>query len=169
MSVTQQVPDLSRLGKRGGLPMHYQAFGIKPPMKTISEGVNEESKNRPSLSFDEVKDISLNYIDEEAEKQRLLHITPGVGQSMTYARKVEEAKAFFVDSSGEFPMLSASIGIDGENLEQVAQVILNLDYQWSIIGSYIESIRLGAKLLVNEAKTIEEIQNITNSINWEVK
>jgi hypothetical protein len=34
MSVTQQVPDLSGLGKKG-LPMHYQAFGIEPPMKTV--------------------------------------------------------------------------------------------------------------------------------------
>lgn len=167
MNATQQVSDTSRVGKKG-TPMHWQAFGIDLPTKTVPVEEGEAITTAPPLTIDEVRNLSVIFIDGEAEKQRLAYITPGVGQSMTYARKLEEAKAYISDPSGDFPMMSASIGVDGDDLDQIAQVILNLDYQWTVIGGYIETVRLSAKHYVNTANTIEEIQSIIDSLNWNV-
>lgn len=88
---------------------------------------------------------------------------------MTYARKVEEAKAFLDDPDSDYPMLSASVGIDGETIEQVAQIVLNLDYQWSIIGAQIEAVRLAAKAEVNAAETVDEIEAVVNNLDWNIE
>lgn len=168
MQNTKEIVDTARIGKKG-LPMHYQAFGIQPPMKTVPVEDGEPVIEHTPLTLDEIRTLSLTSIDNQAEQERLAHITPGVGQSMTYARKVEEAKAFTSDPDGDYPMLSASVGIDGDSLEQVAQIVLNLDYQWSLIGSHIETVRLAAKRDVNEAKTVSEIESIVNNLNWSVE
>lgn len=129
--------------------------------------INKALLITPAMKKADAISDALIEIDSQAEQQRLIHITPGVGQSMTYARKVEEAKAFIADPEGDYPMLSASVGIDGDSLEQVAQIILNLDYQWSLIGAHIESVRLAAKAGINAAKTVSEIEDILANINWQ--
>ncbi len=93
-------------------------------------------------------------IDAEAELQRLRYITGGAGQAMTYARKTEEAKAASVDlapTAEAYPLLAASVGIDGADIAEVAAVVLAMDAQWSIIGAAIEAARLAAKKAVSDA------------------
>ncbi|PZR94181.1 MAG: hypothetical protein DI537_08815 [Stutzerimonas stutzeri] len=97
-------------------------------------------------------------IDAQAEVQRLRWITPGSGQAMTYARKVEEAKA--VQSAAEpdpadYPLLAASIGIDGDDVEAVAVTVLAMDAAWAQIGVAIEAARLGAKKAVDNSVDVE--------------
>lgn len=96
-------------------------------------------------------------IDYEAERQRLRWITPGAGQAMTYARKVEEAKVVQVADEAdpeEFPLLAASIGIDGDDIEAVAATVLAMDTAWAQTGAAIEGARLGAKRDVDHAEDI---------------
>lgn len=168
MAATEQVVDTERVGKKG-TPMHYQAFDVAPPMKSVPVDNDGPITEHPPLTLDEVRSLSLISIDAQAEQERLTHITPGVGQSMTYARKVDEAKAFTSYRDGDYPMLSASVGVDGDSLDQVAQIVLNLDYHWSIIGSHIEAVRLASKRDVNEAETVSQIESIVNNLNWSVE
>lgn len=102
-------------------------------------------------------------IDAGAERERLRYITGGAGQAMTYARKVEEAKAVQAADEpdpADYPMLAASIGIDGEDIETVAATVLAMDAAWAQIGAAIEAARLTAKRLIDEAETVEAAQAV---------
>lgn len=94
-------------------------------------------------------------IDDAAEAERLKYITPGAGQAMTYARKVEQAKAVLAATDPQpeaYPMLAASIGIDGDDLVEVATTIVAMDAAWEVIGGAIEAARLAAKRAVDFAE-----------------
>lgn len=156
---------------QNGSSLNYDGIYVSPAYAGWSHGDYELVEAPPveptAPDLESTRASALSTVDSQAEQQRLIHITPGVGQSMTYARKVEEAKAFLVDPEGDYPMLSASVGIDGDNMEQVAQIVLNLDYQWSLIGAHIESVRLAAKAEINAATTVEEIEAILANVNWQ--
>lgn len=95
-------------------------------------------------------------IDDAAEAERLRYITGGSGQAMTYARKVEEARAASADpapSAANYPLLAASIGIDGPDVAAIAAVVLLMDAAWAQIGAAIEAARLGAKAAIDLAQT----------------
>lgn len=97
-------------------------------------------------------------IDAAAKAERLKYITPGSGQAMTYARKVEQAKAAQADAEpelGDYPLLAASIGIDGGDVLAVAATVLAMDAAWEQIGAAIEAARLNGKHAVDLAETAE--------------
>lgn len=106
-------------------------------------------------------------IDAVAENERLKYITPGAGQAMTYARKVEEAKAAQAADEPvpvDYPMLAASIGIDGADLAAVAATVLAMDAAWARIGAAIEVARLTAKMAIDLAETAEAARAVVP--NW---
>lgn len=97
-------------------------------------------------------------IDAEAERQRLRWITPGAGQAMTYARKVDQARAVLAATEprpAQYPMLAASIGIDGADIVAVANTIIAMDAAWEAIGAAIEEARLAGKKAIDNAGTVE--------------
>ncbi|KRE07472.1 hypothetical protein ASE63_22495 [Bosea sp. Root381] len=103
-------------------------------------------------------------IDKEAERQRLHWITPGAGQAMTYARKVEEAKAVLAAADpvpADYPMLAASIGIDGADIVAVATTVLAMDAAWAQTGAAIEATRLRTKNNIDQASDIAAVLSIT--------
>lgn len=113
---------------------------------------------RPELALSEVKAQIKRAIDDAAELERLKYITAGAGQAMTYQRKVEEARrlqaAIAAEEEivpGDYPLLSASLGIDGETLADVAGVVLGMDAAWAQIGAAIETARLAGKKAVDDA------------------
>ena len=70
MTTTQQVPDLSRAGKKG-LPMHYQAFGIEPPMKTVPVEAGEPVIEHPGLNAVDVYRLEIQaMIDAKASERQ---------------------------------------------------------------------------------------------------
>lgn len=87
-------------------------------------------------------------VDAAAERARLQFITPGAGQAMTYLRKLEEARAQQAGGPGPFPLLAATIGIDGPNLAAVAAVCVAMGDAWANIAAAIETTRLGAKAAI---------------------
>lgn len=102
-------------------------------------------------------------IDVEAERQRLRYITPGAGQAMTYARKVEQARAAQADAEPEpedYPLLAASIGIDGGDILAVAATVLAMDAAWEQIGAAIEAARLNGKRAIDLAETVEAARSV---------
>lgn len=110
-----------------------------------------------------LKDRVKAQIDAEAERQRLRWITPGAGQAMTYARKVEQAKAVLsaVDPQpADYPMLAASIGIDGADIVGVANTVVAMDAAWEQIGAAIEAARLTAKQSVDAAGSMAAIEAV---------
>lgn len=111
-----------------------------------------------SVDLDALKLVLKANIDAEAEAQRLKYITPGSGQAMTYVRKVEQAKAAQAHADpqpGDYPLLDASVGLDGADILAVAASVLAMDAAWEQIGTAIEKARLSAKKAIDLARTVE--------------
>lgn len=99
-------------------------------------------------------------IDTEAERQRMLHLTPGTGQVMEYLGVAEEAKALLaaiaadpqhVPDPDDYPFLGATIGIDGASLAEVAATVNAAHEHWRAVGAAIRSARLTAKAAISAA------------------
>lgn len=131
-------------------------------------------------TFDEIKVDLKTKVDSAAEFERLKYITNGVGQSMTYQTKFEQAvdyskkyaahqadpKNVTPPDENEYPLLRASIGIDGSSMIEVAETVTYAFAIWEKIGAAIEGIRLKAKAAIGDAKTEEEAQAAFASIKW---
>lgn len=108
-------------------------------------------------------------VDASAEQERLKYITAGTGQALTYMRKLEEARA--ADSEPDpdpqdYPMLAASIGVDGATVADVADVVLARDALWSEVGAAIETVRLGAKHAIDQAADAAAAEAAFDAIAW---
>ncbi|WP_182417152.1 hypothetical protein [Bartonella sp. HY038] len=119
-------------------------------------------------------------IDIDAEAERLKYITPGVGQSMTYQEKVNQAANYSkalaahlkdpdnlkAPNENEYLLLKSSLGIDGETLAEVAENITWAYALWEQVGAAIETIRLQTKAAIDTATTVEEAQGIFDAVKW---
>lgn len=122
----------------------------------------------PPVDLDALKAMLISKIDAEAERARLAHITGGAGQAMTYSQKASEAKACLADAEPDaaaYPMLAAEIGITAPTLSEVAAVVAAAHAAWTVIGSQIEALRLGAKAAIAAATDAETVQAAAN-ILW---
>lgn len=120
-------------------------------------------------TLSDIKASLKSAVDTSAEVERLKYITAGTGQAMTYQRKVEEAKRIQADTvptSADYPLLAASIGIDGVSLQAVAAVVLGMDAAWAQIGAQIERIRLTAKQAVDDAQDEAAARGVVAAIVW---
>ncbi|MBH9981785.1 hypothetical protein H3S89_03115 [Bartonella sp. B10834G6] len=131
-------------------------------------------------TLDETKEALKARVDVAAEKERLKYITNGVGQSMTYTEKFNQAvdyskkyaahiadpKNVTTPDENEYPLLRASIGIDGSSMIEVAETVTYAFAIWEKIGAAIEGIRLKAKAAIADAKTEEAAQAVFASIKW---
>lgn len=108
-------------------------------------------------------------IDAAAERERLKYITPGAGQAMTYQQKMEEVRALAQDPDpepGNYPLLSAEIGITAPTVSEVAAVVLSAYQQWQHVGARIEASRLAAKKTLSEVETVEEAKAMLSVLVW---
>lgn len=95
-------------------------------------------------------------------RARALFITDTPGQQMTYLAKQTESKELLAMANepadpSVFPFLYAEIGITGTNITMVAQTVMNLAYQWGLIGSNLEKIRMGTNARIATATTRIEL------------
>lgn len=95
-------------------------------------------------------------VDASAERERGRHITPGAGQAMTHQQKASEAVMLEDDPDpqpGEYPLLTAEVGITAPTLAEVGAIVRAAHGQWILLGAAIEAARLGAKKAIDEAGT----------------
>ncbi|AWY99590.1 hypothetical protein RHODOSMS8_00030 [Rhodobiaceae bacterium] len=136
-------------------------LGIEPPAGALEE--------MPPVPLNDMKSDACARIDSEAEATRLLFLTPGAGQAMTYQAKDAEAHALAQDANPDpanYPMLAAMIGLDGDTLEEVGETIRTRAAEWALIGAEIERTRQSAKQAVNATTTHEEIEAILDGLTW---
>ena len=132
----------------------------------------------PTLA--ETKEAQKSRVDAAAENERLKYITAGVGQSMTYTEKFNQAvdysKKYAAHANdpkntpepneADYLLLKAGLGIDGKTLIEVAETVTYAYAIWQQIGAAIEATRLKSKAAIDEAKTEEEAQAVFASIKW---
>lgn len=109
------------------------------------------------LDLDLIKTMVHAQVDADAEIERQKYLTPGYGQSMTYARKEAEARAWLIDEGVDTPFLAAEAPARDMTIEALAHEVIALADAWVMVGSRIEAIRMATKKAVNEATTIGHI------------
>lgn len=126
----------------------------------------------------EVKATLTARIDVDAERARLLFITPGAGMAMTYQEKFAQAQA--VHSMGEtdanamnatereeqFPTLSASVGIEAPTLWECAQLVLQKYAEFAQLSLVIERTRLSAKKAISDASDAAGVRAAYEAVTW---
>src|SRR5438445_248228 len=102
----------------------------------------------------ELKDATTLRVDRKAEDIRQGYLTSGQGQVMVYQRKGEEAKQLQNDPNPDpanYPILSATVGIEGATIQEVAALVLATEAAWVQIAAAIETARLGGKAAIMAA------------------
>ena len=131
-------------------------------------------------TLDETKESLKARVDAAAENERLKYITAGVGQSMTYTEKFNQAvdyskkyaaheqdpKNALEPKDDDYLLLKAGLGIDGKTLIEVAETVTYAYAIWQKIGAAIEATRLESKASIENAKTEEEAQAVFDTIKW---
>jgi len=146
--------------------------------KWVAGEVVEYTPPEPPLS--EIKKQLKQQVDMAAENERLKYITSGVGQSMTYQEKYNQAvdysKKYITHkqapdelpepNENDYLLLKASLGIDGNTLIEVAETVTYSFAIWQQIGAAIEAKRLETKALIDEAKNNAEAKSIFETMKW---
>lgn len=135
-----------------------EATNEAAPGWRYSDGVFSAPEPLPVADLAAIKTALKQQIDAQAESERGKYLTAGAGQALTYQRKTQEALDYQAAVAFEeeidpahFPMLAASLGIDGETLADVAAVVMAMDAAWAKIGAAIERARLSAKAAIDVA------------------
>jgi len=117
-------------------------------------------------------------IDTAAERVRLRYITPGDGMQLTYREKLEQAEHVAAggqtaadamsptDAASNYPVLSASIGIEAPSLWTASQLVISRYAAWATKARAIELRRLTAKKAITDATSIESVNSVLASTQW---
>ncbi|MDQ7831404.1 MAG: hypothetical protein RDU30_06715 [Desulfovibrionaceae bacterium] len=125
--------------------------------------------------LDAVKAAALAAIDAEAERRRLLVLTPGAGQALEYQHTAEEAARAVAAPdplpAAAYPFLAAEqealMATIGEvSLRDVAVAVLVDRAAWMAYGASIKAVRRRAKLLVRMATDAAAVATATSGIAW---
>lgn len=115
-----------------------------------------------------VKEESLSLIDTLAGEKRIQYITSTPGQDISYATKLEEAKAYiaagYPSDASPYPWVALEAAATGDTPAVRADFILATASYWNNKGAQIEAARISAKQDVNAAVTIAAIYNIIQNL-----
>lgn len=107
-------------------------------------------------------------VDADAEAARLLWITAGSGQALTYEQKRAEAERMATDPApvpDAYPLLAAEVGITADTLAAVGALVRARAAAWTAIAAQIESLRLQAKAAVMAATNAAEARAAA-AVTW---
>lgn len=125
-----------------------------------SAWIDPRSQDRVHFETERHRVQMIETINKECGDLRKKFVTSIPAQDMIYQAKEAEAKAFLSDSDAdpmEYPMLSAEVGITGDSLFQVAQIIMHLSFMLRQVAAGLERVRLNGIKGIEEATTIDNI------------
>ena len=108
-------------------------------------------------------------IDRDAERERLRYVTPGAAQQAVYVAKEDEARRASTEQSpdpADYPLLAASVGLEGATVSEVAGVVLATATAWRQIAGAIEAARLGTKAAIAAATTEAGARAAAAAVAW---
>jgi len=100
---------------------------------------------------------ALAHVMSEIARLRRRMVTDLPGQEMLYLRKETQARDYVLTQTGSHPLIEAEVGITAPTKDEVAQVILNLAYQWEQMAQFMEQTRLSANAVIRAAITVQEV------------
>jgi len=131
-----------------------------------------------ALQLPQAKAHLIARVNEDAETCRLAYVTPGAGMAMTYQEKLTQAEAVLTlgesgaaaltaaEIADQFPILSASIGLEAPSLWDCAALVIARYAAFRQIAGQIESARLLGKLAITSAASESDAQAAYDAITW---
>jgi hypothetical protein len=123
----------------------------------------------PDSPLELVRSTLCRAVDRRAEGIRARYLTPGAGQALVYVLKAAEAAAAIVDpapSAERFPLLQASLGLDGETLREVAVTVLDQVAIFTRVCALVETARLTGKRAITGAVTKDDAIAAFDAVQW---
>lgn len=139
----------------------------------VDREIAEPEYSGPPL--EEAKAAACAAIDAEAERRRLLVITPGAGQALEYQHTAEEAARVVAAPdpliAAAYPFLAAEqtalASTVGEiPLRDVAVAVLADRAAWLAYGAAIKAVRRKAKMEINAATTPADVAAVAAGVTW---
>ena len=99
----------------------------------FTEAENAERDAEELAELGRLKPEAKAEIDRQAEAARQAFVTPGAAQQSVYLSKAAEAERLASDGSpdpADYPLLAASIGLEGATLAEVAAVVIAQRNAW---------------------------------------
>jgi hypothetical protein len=94
-------------------------------------------------------------IDRQAGIVRLKYITDAPGQQLTYSAKLDSANAYiaagYPADASPYPWIDQEAIQTGSSPAVVADLIVFMAEQWTVVGAQIEGHRLAAKRAIDDA------------------
>ena len=125
----------------------------------------QEALRGADLDLDMIKAIAASQVDRAAEAFRLRFVTDGAGQAITYQAKAAEAAAYLADDAAVVPFLAAEATARSMSVADLAAEVSQRAAAWTVIGSRIEGLRMGAKAAIETATNLAEISTAL-AIDW---
>ena len=119
------------------------------------------------------RSFAVREIDVLRGETRAKFITVIPGQEAMYISKRNEALGLILEGETadplEFPLLASEVGTTASTIYEVAQIVLNLNWEWKQLAKIIEQASLQAKNNIAAAQSVDEIKTIvedlTNQLN----
>lgn len=149
------------------LPTSTQPTNVIAPTESgTQQALKQALRSYDNTLLSQAKDDVKEVIDTAAEKARLRHITPGSGQALAYLEKAEEAVDFVVagypSDLSDYPWIRAEVEATGKSASQAVDDILAARATWISVGAQIEKIRIGSKVNINKAISIDQLDTIAS-------
>lgn len=111
-------------------------------------------------NLETVKIETKSRISAAAEEARSKYITLGSGKAMSYQQVAQEAIRYnATGGAGSYPFLLARVASGRyPDLATAAAAIQQIEAQWVAIGSAIDQAEDAAKLAIDAATTVEQVQ-----------
>lgn len=121
------------------------------------------------IDIEIVRAVLIPRINEGAELARAKCLTPGVAQALVYQIKTSEALACLADPNPapeKYPLLNATVGIDGETISDVAHSVLAASARFTAAAAAIEAKRFAACQAIASAENADEAVRSFAAIVW---
>lgn len=140
-----------------GLYIEVADQDIEPHQWRVENGVLVA---QDSLMLSDARERAITTINNIAGEVRARFITVIPGQEMLYMQKEQEAIAWLTATDPvlkQYPLIAAEVGITAPEPGQVAQVYVNMAAMLRQTAATLETLRLGAVAVVENATSVEMI------------
>lgn len=118
-----------------------------------------------------VRKTLIDRLNAAAETVHTQFLTPGFGQAKVYALKRAEVELIEGDANPtleNYPLLGASVGIDGDTLQDVAVLVRTKIQEWRQSAAAIERIRKTAIRDIEQAQDVDAAFASFQAVRWEI-
>jgi hypothetical protein len=137
------------------------------PMALAMLAAEDVPKVKPQKPLKQVQDKLRFATNQLIGEVRKAYVTDIPGQDMIYMRKEEETRRWLSATNpdiADYPFIAAEIGVTADTPDQLAQIWLNMAYQWATVAASLERFRLTTLASVAVSQTPSEAEALVQAM-----